>query len=62
MTQQVLNGPFEVGYCARVLDAEGNTVVSGYGADEMEESRNAQMVCNALNALYYAFLAASPSP
>lgn len=49
-----MNGPFEVeDWCANVYDANGAIVASGYGEDLEAESKNARMVCAALNAAYY---------
>jgi len=54
-----VNGPFELrdwGYV--VLDAGGEKVAEGCGDDEASERANAEMVCNALNAVFYAAKAA----
>lgn len=56
-----MNGPFTVReYMGDVVDASGTVVANGYSADGKEtiERDNAEMVCNALNAVYYAAQAA----
>lgn len=53
-----MNGPFWVPeYSDRVHDADGKMVVQGCGDYDLEaedQRKIAQMVCNALNAAYYA--------
>lgn len=54
-----MNGPFYVSdFGAHVRDATGANVATGEGPDEDAEQRNAEMVCDALNAAYYAAKAA----
>ncbi len=49
-----MKGPFELrDWGAVVLDAAGNAVARGDGSDEVAERENAQMVCDALNAIFY---------
>lgn len=50
-----MNGPFYVPASGdRVCDARHNTIATGEGDNEDEERRNARMVCDALNAIFYA--------
>lgn len=54
-----MNGPFYLrDWGACVIDASGAEIARGEGADEAQEQRNAEMVCDALNAVYYAAKAA----
>lgn len=55
-----MNGPFQIGdYGAFVVDEDGNRIATADGSDEVEERRNAQIICDALNAVFYAQRAAS---
>lgn len=58
-----MNGPFELrDWGAVVNDADCNPVAEGRdpnGYDEEIERKNAQMICDALNAVYYAARAAA---
>lgn len=57
-----MNGPFEISrHTATVVDTDGNRVATGDGPDEEAEGVNAQMVCDALNAVFYATRAAGAS-
>lgn len=50
-----MNGPFQLrDWGAVVLDADGEKVAEGCGATEEKEQANAQLVCDALNAVYYS--------
>ncbi|MNQ78034.1 hypothetical protein D3C85_929360 [compost metagenome] len=54
-----MNGPFCLqGWGCGVMDKDCKVIATGEGSTDEEERANAEMVCAALNAIYYASKAA----